>query len=379
MSRPASPAGDRDSPRRAAWGVRDGARALAAAGPPQAPVLEARGLAVGFPDRTLLEGLDVTLPASRLTCLLGPNGSGKTTLLRVLAGMLPPLAGEVRLGGDPIARLSALERARRLGVVLTGTVDTGLLRVADLVALGRYPHTGWGGRLRASDHEAIDWALTVTGAGRFAGRNVATLSDGERQRVLIARALAQEPAVLALDEPTAFVDLPRRAELGDLLGHLARECELAVLMTTHDLDLALRVADDVWLLADEGERSAMRTGAPEDLALSGAVGRAFASPDVEFDIARGQFVPSAAPLALAAVEGDGPRVLWARRALERAGLGIVDSESDAAVVVTAGEGAWEVSSAVGGQRCERLADVVEHVRGLLPRLAAADEAPRQGP
>lgn len=336
-----------------------------------ASVLETRALAVGYSERVLLAGLDLDLPPGRLTCLLGPNGSGKTTLLRTLTGMLAPRAGTVALMGDDLGRLSAHERARRLSVVLTGTVDAGLLRAVDLVALGRHPHTGWSGRLRASDHAAVGWALDVTGAAPLAHRRVATLSDGERQRVLIARALAQEPTLLALDEPTAFVDLPRRAELGDLLGHLARECNLAVLMTTHDLDLALRVADDVWLLgpAEDHTAGGVRTGAPEDLALDGSVGRAFTSDEVVFDLDEARFVGVTPALATGSVRGSGPRAVWAARALQRVGLALVGARADADVEVTDLGASWQLEWAGGSAEHVLLGALAEDVRNLLPRLA----------
>ncbi len=175
-------------------------------------MLRADALTVGYRGRRgtrreVLAGLDLTLPAGELTCLLGANGSGKSTLLRTLAGMQAPLAGRVTLLGDDVTALEPRERARRLAVVLTDPVETGGLTGADLVALGRHPHTGWSGRLGPADRDAVDWALRATGAAPLAARPVGQLSDGERQRLLVARALAQQPAVLALDEPVAFVDL----------------------------------------------------------------------------------------------------------------------------------------------------------------------------
>ncbi|WP_205745729.1 ABC transporter ATP-binding protein [Egibacter rhizosphaerae] len=342
------------------------------------PALEAHGLAVGYAERrrahTLLSDLDLGLRPGRLACLLGPNGSGKTTLLRTLTGTLAPLAGTVRLGGDDVRGLDPAERARRLGVVLTGGVDAGLLRAGDLVALGRHPHTGWSGRLRTQDRTAVRWALASTGAEPLAHRPVSELSDGERQRVLIARALAQQPRVLALDEPTAFVDLPRRAELADLLGHLARECGLAVLITSHDLDLALRTADDVWLLAPSerpGVPGTLEVGAPEDLALQGSIARAFLGQDaagVRFDDARGAFVTESPTLLPVAIRGTGPAFTWAARAVERSGATIDD---DANVRVDVDAGGWALR--VDGETVasgERLGGLAETLRHRLPEVAA---------
>lgn len=337
-------------------------------------VLSAAALAVGYGSRPLLGDLDLEVRPGRVTCLLGPNGSGKTTLLRTLTGLQKPLAGQVLLGGSDLSRMAPQDRARELAVVLTGGVDAGLLRVVDLVGLGRYPYTDRSGRLREHDRAAIRWAMQVTGVAPFAARAVSTLSDGERQRVLVARALAQEPALLALDEPTAFVDVPRRAELGDLLADLAGECGLAVLMTTHDLDLALRCADDVWLLVPDGDRSRLVVGGPEDLALEGAIGRAFASRDVDFDVERGGFVARRELLATGRVVGDGGRAVWARRALERAGLRLVAASERADVTVTVERSAWLVKDAHGPARLSRLADVVTHVRSRLPGLADVSDA-----
>lgn len=287
-------------------------------------MLSTAGLAVGYHARrrrtTVLAGLDLALEPGELICLLGPNGSGKSTLLRTLAGLQEPLAGEVRLLGERLPRLGALERARRLAVVLTDQPDVGLMRAADLVALGRHPHTGWSGRLGADDHAQVRWALEATGATALAHRSVAELSDGERQRVLIARALAQRPAVLALDEPIAFVDVPRRVELTQLLRRLARDSGLAVLLTTHDLDLAIRSADKLWLLEPlAGGGADLHVAAPEDLVLSGAIGRSFASAETHFDVTRGVFRAHRGDLGAVALTGEGVEAAWTIRALERAG------------------------------------------------------------
>ena len=248
-----------------------------------APALTTHGLTVGHRRRPLLRDLDLT--ATGFTALLGPNGTGKSTLLHTVAGLLPPLGGRVELDGTELTRLDPRTRARRLAVVLTERVDAGLLTVRELIGLGRHPHTGTRGALRGADHAAVDAALVAVRAERFADRRAAHLSDGERQRVLIARALAQEPDLLLLDEPTAFLDAPSRVAVTGLLARIARERGIVVLASTHDVEPALRSADRVWLVGRDG---GVVQGAPDD--VGDAVGAAFDSDELAFDPGSGTFV-----------------------------------------------------------------------------------------
>ncbi len=190
--------------------------------------------------------------------------------------MLPALGGRLELEGLELAELSPRRRARRIGVVLPERMTPGMLTGSALVALGRYPRTGWSGRLGDEDRRAVRRALEAVGAVHLAGREVSELSDGERQRLMIARALAQEPKLLILDEPTAFLDLPGRVEVMALLAGLARRGS-AVLISTHDLDLALRTAGRVWLLGRRGE---LHRGTPAELLRAGAFQAAFASDEL---------------------------------------------------------------------------------------------------
>ncbi|GAC1595903.1 MAG: hypothetical protein NVS3B25_19850 [Hymenobacter sp.] len=183
--------------------------------PSAAPLLTAEDLAVGYairqhPPRPVAGPLSVALWPGELVCLLGPNGAGKSTLLRTLAGLQPPLAGQLRVGGAPLTSLGALERARHISIVLTDRLDAGHLTVRELVTLGRHPHTGWLGGLTAHDHAHVRAALAATGTTAFAARPVGEFSDGERQKVMLARALAQDTPLVLLDEPTAHLDLPNR-------------------------------------------------------------------------------------------------------------------------------------------------------------------------
>lgn len=255
-------------------------------------VFRARGLHlhrldVGHGRIPVLTGVDLHAGPGELTVLLGPNGAGKSTLLRTLAGLLAPLAGAADLHGTDLLALAPVARARRVAVVLTERVDAGLLTARELVALGRHPHTGARGTLRDADHTAVDAALAAVRAEHLAGRRVGRLSDGERQRVLVARALAQDPELLLLDEPTAFLDAPSRVSVTGMLQRLARERGMVVVASTHDVELALRVADRAWLL----DRTAgIRSGRPAELVTDGAVGRAFDSDELRFDPAAGTFV-----------------------------------------------------------------------------------------
>jgi iron complex transport system ATP-binding protein len=234
-----------------------------------APLLTSR-LTVGYRTRrsvsALLEGLDLRVERGEVVCFIGPNGIGKSTLLRTLAAMQPPLSGRVEIGGCDVSRASRLDLARRLGVVLTDRPPVGSLAARRVVELGRYPHSGWSGALGPRDRRAVDWALDACGAAHLAGREYGRLSDGERQRIMIARALAQEPAVLLLDEPTAFLDAPSRIDVMALLRRLSRDRGLAILMSTHEVELAVRTADRIWLATPDRR---LLTGPPASVVGTG--------------------------------------------------------------------------------------------------------------
>ncbi len=292
-------------------------------------VLQTHQLTIGYPKYTVAHDIDVALYAGELVCLIGPNGAGKSTLMRTLAAMQAPLAGHTTLLGADVYKLESRELARRLSIVLTDRVDVGLLTGYALVALGRHPYTDWTGQLAPHDEAVVRWAVEAVGAVDLAPRHVNELSDGERQKLMIARALAQEPAVMLLDEPTAYLDLPRRVEIMLLLRGLARKTERAILLSTHDLDLALRNADRIWLMPKGGD---LQLGAPEDLVLSGAFERAFASEGVQFDRRTGSFKPQVDATKTIAVRGEGIRLIWTVRALERAGYAISDDASQQIII-----------------------------------------------
>jgi iron complex transport system ATP-binding protein len=228
-------------------------------------------VSVGYGSRVLAAGLDVEFPTGGLTAIVGRNGTGKSTLLRAMAGLERPLAGEVRVEDVVLSAMSAREVARRVGFVSTQRIRVTNLRVRDVVALGRTPYTDWIGRLTPEDEEAVSAALSQVGMSDFADKQVDTLSDGEAQRVMIARVLAQDTPVILLDEPTAFLDLPNRYEVCLLLKKLAEERGRTVVFSSHDLGIVLTLADRVLLL----NPAEPRFGTPDELLADGSLARIF--------------------------------------------------------------------------------------------------------
>ena len=204
-------------------------------------------LSVGYKHRVVASHLTARLQGGTLTALVGANGMGKSTLLRTLAGVQPPLAGTVTLVANGVERqlseLSRRELSRWIGVVLTDRVEVENLTVEQLVGMGRMPYTGFFGRLNDDDRRMVGEALAMTGLTPLAQRQVGTLSDGERQKMMIAKALAQQTPVVLLDEPTAFLDYPSKVETLRLLGHLAHDTGKIIVLSTHDLNLAVHLAD----------------------------------------------------------------------------------------------------------------------------------------
>lgn len=238
--------------------------------------LELEEIALGYAQRhartrLLAEHLSLCAPEGELTALLGRNGVGKSTLLRVLAGVRPPLAGRVLLDGREVASMTARERAARIAFVTTEPVAAAHLRVREVVSMGRAPYTGWFGTLSPEDERIVGESLERVGMAAFRDKTLESLSDGERQRVMIARALAQDTPLVLLDEPTAFLDLPNRYQIALLLRELAHDTGKSVVYSSHDLSTAVRLCDALWVMTPEG----VAAGAPEDLLRSGRLNAMF--------------------------------------------------------------------------------------------------------
>lgn len=209
-------------------------------------VISLSQLSVGYSlSHPVISDINLELRSGQLACLIGENGIGKSTLLKTLTGFLPKLKGSLLLGNRDIDSFSQRELARQVSIVLTQKPDVQNLTIEEIIGLGRSPYTGFFGRLRAEDRKVVDDAIATMGIEKLRGRMIQTLSDGERQKVMIAKALAQETSIILLDEPTAFLDFPSKAETFQSLQRMAHERDKLILLSTHDLELAVRFADSL--------------------------------------------------------------------------------------------------------------------------------------
>lgn len=212
-------------------------------------ILKATSLSIGYDDKTVVSDINVTLSEGDIIALVGPNGAGKSTLFKTFSTHIKPLGGKIKLFGKDLMSYTPKERAKMLGIVLTERPDDMFLKVFDVVAAGRYPYTGMFGKLSDKDEQEIKVSLELVGVNNLIDRVFNTLSDGEKQKVMIAKAIAQNTPIIMLDEPTAFLDYPSKIELFSLLKKLAKEQKKAILFSSHDLELLLRYTDNLWIIA----------------------------------------------------------------------------------------------------------------------------------
>lgn len=241
--------------------------------------IQLQNISLGYGPRVLLDKVSADIPDGALSALLGRNGSGKSTLLRAVAGLGPLASGAIRLCGKELAELTPQYRAQTVSFVTTDKVRIANLTCEEVVSLGRAPYTDWIGRLGHEDRNIVRRALRITGMEAFGPKTMDTLSDGECQRIMIARALAQDTPVILLDEPTAFLDLPNRYELCTLLRHLAHDEHKCILFSTHDLDIALSLCDTVALI----DTPALHHLPTDEIVRSGHLERLFAGGSIRFD------------------------------------------------------------------------------------------------
>jgi iron complex transport system ATP-binding protein len=282
--------------------------------------LEGKGLTLGYfhqkAKKEILENLNFQLFSGELTCLLGPNGVGKSTLIKAVLGQIKPWKGEILIENQAIENLGVEELAKRISVVLTDPVFPGNMTVGQLVALGRTPHTGWSGKLGEKDREIVEKALSDTKIQYLRDERLSEISDGQRQKAMIARALAQDGKLMILDEPTAHLDLVNRFEIMELLRDIAAQKGKAVLVVTHDLDIAIETADRFWLL---NCGTPLISGKPEDLIISGRINQLLSGEKYRFSVERGKLEFEIQNLRFE-ISGPPELVFWVRKALVKAGI-----------------------------------------------------------
>lgn len=313
-------------------------------------MLQTKNLIIGYKGvQPVQANLDLALDEGQLLCLIGPNGMGKSTLLRTLAHLQKPLGGVVLVNGKDVSKMSNRDLALSVSLVLTDRINVPNLKVSDLVFAGRYPHTSWLGGKSAEDRRIVDDALRMTNLAHKRDAFVDELSDGERQRAMIAKALAQDTPIMLLDEPTSHLDLPNRVEMVLLLRQLVRSTRKTIVFSCHELELALQCADLIWLM----DKAGVKSGIPEDLVLDGSIEHCFVGKNLTFDKRNGTFKMKYQKEQKIRVEiADEVVKLWTVRALQRNGFEVVEN---AATTIYFENGAWCFNDKIA----ETLADVVK--------------------
>lgn len=319
--------------------------------------LSTSGLCIGYrtnqKENRLFEDLDLELFPGQLVCFMGPNGAGKSSLIRTLAGLQRPLSGNIA-----IKAAGSSDTSRQISVVLTDRITAVNMTVEEIVAYGRYPYLDWNIRLSQSDLEIIDRAIAQVHIRHLTNHKLNQLSDGQLQMVMIARALAQDTPIILLDEPTAHLDLNNRVEIMRLLKQLAQTTNKAILVATHELDLALQMADWIWLT---GRDKNMLTGMPEDLVLNGAFDAIFEFKG--FDLKTGKVQHQAHKGVNVQLQGEGPEYLWTKNALERNGFLVTNESASISISMTL-EGStiqWQVKQRDTLHKVRSLAELIREI------------------
>ncbi len=242
--------------------------------------LSLQNLSIGYSGTAIAPPINATMGAGTLCCLLGSNGAGKSTLLRTIGGFQPALGGCILINDTDATMLTARQLSRQIGVVLTERIDVQGLCVEEVVEMGRSPYTNFFGRLQPEDLRIVNDAIEAISIDALRHRKMNTLSDGERQKVMIAKALAQETPIILMDEPTAFLDFPSKVDTMLLLRRLCHDMGKTILLSTHDLEMALQTADLLWLMTKD---NGLQQGTPQQLSTNGVLARCFNTPHLRFD------------------------------------------------------------------------------------------------
>lgn len=299
--------------------------------------IQIKKLSTGYPGKggmkIVASNINAVINSGELTCLLGANGVGKSTLLRTLSAFQPPIEGEILIMGKPLEDYSDKQLATVIGVVLTEKCNLQNMTVEELVGMGRSPYTGFWGKLGPEDKQIVNEAIALVKIDDLKYRMVHTLSDGERQKVMIAKALAQETPVIFLDEPTAFLDFPSKVEIMQLLHRLSRTTNKTIFLSTHDLELALQIADKIWLM---DRITGVTIGTPEDLSLEGSLSHFFSRKGIVFDMETGLFRIDTIYNRQIRLTGHGNKYAMVRKALQRNGI-LANRNIEAEIYIETGD------------------------------------------
>ncbi len=336
----------------------------------QTPIIEIRNLSAGYirsgnKSKTVLKDICFEVNSGELVSMAGSNGIGKSTLLKTIAGLLPPLQGRILIKGRPLEDYTRDEIARMLSIVLTGRTPSGNLKTRELVSLGRYPYTGLFGVLNDEDERKVEESMELTGTREYRFQPVHELSDGQMQKVLIARALAQDSGIILLDEPTAHLDLINKMSIMNLLKELSGKTGKAILIATHELDLAIQVSDRLILMKED---KTLATGSPEDLVLNGQIDAFIRHGGITFDPGTGKFIPvSSGGKPVGLVAPPGMLFAWTKNALERIGCRLQEGKNDITVEVVNAQDKinWTIKYPNGLETVQNIEELIQKMRNIF--------------
>lgn len=329
--------------------------------------LQLSNVTIGYSERKapkiIQKGLNLSAEQGELIALIGKNGCGKSTLLRSIACLQPVLGGEIFLRNKNILELTPKQRSRLISVSLTEHQSVASFTVKELISIGRDPYTGWLGNLSEEDERIIDKSIEMTYLSGFENRNIHELSDGERQRVFFARALAQDTPVVLLDEPTSHLDLPNRINILLLLQKMARETGKTIFISTHELETAMQVADKIWLME---KNKGVRVGTPEDMVLNGSFDKVFYHHSYTFDKEYGSFVVQKQLNKFISTQVENPNGLmarWTTKALSRRGYKITEN-APVEVFINDKDKEWVIRNAHVSEKAFSISEMLQKVSNL---------------
>jgi iron complex transport system ATP-binding protein len=325
-------------------------------------ILSIEALNIGYnngkEEMVILPDLFANASKGELIAVIGKNGAGKSTLLRTITGLQPSLSGKIFHEGRDIAEFSRMDLAKKVGYISTEIVRVTNMSVYDLVSLGRFPYTSWTGKIDRENHQRILEAIENAGMSHFGTRYIGELSDGERQRAMIARILAQDTGLMIMDEPTAFLDIGGRYEILHLLHNLTKTRGKTIIFSTHDLHMAISQADKIWLLTE----TELVEGAPEDLMIEGDFDHIFDSSPVRYNSDHGTFIFLSDDQGSIFIEGEGVLRHWTEKAVNRAGYNVSKDKTDPYIIVPSGECKnWQLLT---NKKINEFGSIYELIRGL---------------